>query len=437
MTITLTPDQQRAADTFIEFMQDSTQFEMVISGFPGTGKSTLTQYLLDFLPKYQKLVNVLMHGDSDTETTMYVTATTNKAAQVIANLVGTDPITIHSLLGIKVENDYKTGKTRLQKGRDFSIKENFLIIIDEASYIDRDLLRMIQESTLHCKILYIGDRYQLASAGEQDPPVFNLDVTRVELTQVMRNAGPIATLAGQYRTTIDTGEFQPIWANGVEIVQAAGPTFQALIDAEFTRPDRHIDDAKILAWTNNTVQRYNAYIRELNGYGDILEVGEQVITNKLIPGKDVDSSFKTDAHVRITQIGIPRAIEGIPGRDVTLNGKTKIFVPDDQADAKFYLKQLAARKEWRTYFEVKDSWGDLRPPYACTTHKSQGSTYKTVFINLEDIGRCNIASDVARMLNVAISRASQKVVLYGDLPEKYGGVTCSSQPSCLPLSAAS
>ena len=91
---------------------------------------------------------------------------------------------------------------------------------------------------------------------------------------------------------------------------------------------------------------------------------------------------------------------------------------------KLLLKNIAKEakvnpKKWPLYFQYKDEWLDLRPAYASTVHKAQGSTYTTVFMDLSDIGKCNIASDVARMLYVSISRASKQVYLYGDLPSKY------------------
>jgi exodeoxyribonuclease-5 len=72
-------------------------------------------------------------------------------------------------------------------------------------------------------------------------------------------------------------------------------------------------------------------------------------------------------------------------------------------------------------FEIQEAFADLRPTHAATAYKAQGSTYGTVFIDLHNIGKCNIPSTVARMLYVAITRASNQVVLFGELPAKYSG----------------
>jgi exodeoxyribonuclease-5 len=82
-------------------------------------------------------------------------------------------------------------------------------------------------------------------------------------------------------------------------------------------------------------------------------------------------------------------------------------------------KDTEARNHWKKYFEIKESWLDLRAVYASSVHKSQGSTYETVFIDLADIGANWDAISVARLMYVAVSRASKKVVCYGRLPNRY------------------
>jgi ATP-dependent exoDNAse (exonuclease V) alpha subunit len=97
------------------------------------------------------------------------------------------------------------------------------------------------------------------------------------------------------------------------------------------------------------------------------------------------------------------------------------FCPHNPLQAANLMKSLARKKQWGIVFDIKKKWLDLRPAFASTVHKSQGSTYDTVYINLTDIGKCRVPSDVARMLYVAITRAAKKVVLYGELPFIYSG----------------
>ena len=64
---------------------------------------------------------------------------------------------------------------------------------------------------------------------------------------------------------------------------------------------------------------------------------------------------------------------------------------------------------------IETQWIDLRNAFACTINKSQGSTFDAVFIDLDDVRRCNSGEQMARMLYVAVSRARNHVYLTGDI----------------------
>ena len=96
-------------------------------------------------------------------------------------------------------------------------------------------------------------------------------------------------------------------------------------------------------------------------------------------------------------------------------------VPTDRAHFDALVKYYKRQKNWERYFYLKQNFPDLRPRDAATVHKSQGSTYDSVFVDLGNISTCHQADQAARMLYVAFSRAKHKVYVYGDLAEKYGG----------------
>lgn len=426
--ITLSQGQKQAADAFLQFMLDPSVNEMVISGFAGTGKSTLTRYILDNLHSQMSLVNLINGYDVESNgLTVHITATTNKAARVVSELSGyANPVTIHSLLGLTIRNDYKTGKQILDRKNAKTIHDS-LIIIDEASFIDRQLLDYIRKGTVNSKILYIGDPYQLAPTYENACPIFEQGIFEANLTQVLRNQGAIEQAAEEFRKMVYNVQYNPeVPIDGSKILHVDGPTFQAMIDKEFTLRSHIPDHAKVLAWTNNRVHQYNAHIRALHTPEPFFTKGEHVITNKPISLKD--QNIPTDGHCEITSDPSPSTRsfptlweQDIEGYYVRIDDNSSLhFVPANQKDAQTLMKLAAKQKDWVTYFNIKDTWLDLRPVHASTVHKSQGSTYEKAFIDLSDIGRCNITSDVARMLYVALSRASQQVILYGNLPVKYG-----------------
>jgi len=78
------------------------------------------------------------------------------------------------------------------------------------------------------------------------------------------------------------------------------------------------------------------------------------------------------------------------------------------------LKLLAKDKESDSWEAVELHYfnnyvADLRPGYAMTIHKSQGSTYKNVFIDVPDILKCRSTELRNRLFYVAISRAQENV----------------------------
>src|SRR5690606_30664104 len=131
---TLTQGQKEAADAFFEFLmtEDKT---FAISGSAGVGKTFLMGYLAnDVMKKYEqacRLIEVKPEYSS-----VVFTATTNKAAEVLEQSLGKPVQTIHSYLGLKVKEDYRTGKTKLEKTSNYRIRSQMIVFIDECSMID-------------------------------------------------------------------------------------------------------------------------------------------------------------------------------------------------------------------------------------------------------------------------------------------------------------
>ena len=86
------------------------------------------------------------------------------------------------------------------------------------------------------------------------------------------------------------------------------------------------------------------------------------------------------------------------------------------------MKYYANQKDWQKYFFLKNNFPDFRQRDACTVHKSQGSTYQTVYIDLENLSTCAQSETGARLMYVAFSRASTRVALYGNLTPRFGGL---------------
>ena len=166
----LNEGQQKATDAFFNFLFTKDK-EFNISGSAGTGKTYLMSHFIDkIIPRYYEMCKLM--GIKPEYHTVMMTATTNKAAEVLAEITKRPTETIHSFLRLKVMEDYSSGRTTLTKRRDWKIHENIVLFIDEASMIDSSLYPIIQEGTMNCKIIYVGDHNQLTPVGEKLSPVY-------------------------------------------------------------------------------------------------------------------------------------------------------------------------------------------------------------------------------------------------------------------------
>lgn len=424
----LTNDQRSAMACFTAFLLSDEKF-MVLIGPAGVGKTFVLKEMLATV-KNPNSIHTLMGGSPIKS--IAVTATTNKAAEVLGKaLTGVKFIdevgTIHSFMKLTLKNDFETGQTKLVRGRDFGIIRDTLIVIDECSMIDRALLKILKESTVNCKFLFMGDRFQLASVFEDESEVFSLPGSQTEMREVVRNRGvpALGQICTQLREMVRTGEFTPIIPDGADIVLLNPDEMQAQLQEHFVKQEGA--SCRILAYSNNRVQLYNAYIRESLGLPPTYQTGETLICNNVVSCGNKQST-RIEQMVKVLSAGTAKPDElfagygwDIPVYKLDTTAGT-LLQPVDYAQVSWALKQLSARKDWQAYFRVKETYADLRMPQAATVYKSQGSTYDTVFIDLEDIGKCTNASQAARMLYVAFSRAAKKIYLYGELPTRFQGI---------------
>lgn len=422
----LNEGQSKAANEFLQFML-SDEKEYIISGPAGSGKTYLLDHIMSVgMKEYEDACKLL--GIPITINSMHLTATTNKAAEVLANATNLPTQTIHSFLNLKVKENFETGQTFLSKLPNYMIHNNKLIFIDECSQIDSMLYKILQESVINCKIVYIGDHFQLAPVFEKLSPIYKKETLFSQLTQPMRNASQPALMAlcNQLRDTVETGVFMPIMPVPGVIEHLDGPQMEAGIYNTFINPD---NKSRVLCYSNNKVNEYNDHIRAIRGYGAQFQPGEKVIS------ASAHSNFKYK--ISIEQEFTVESVDSINSKHFLQNaeiefytmvlrdntkGRIQIKIPVNKKHYQDLLKYFSKNKNWSNYFQLKDMFPDIRPRDASTVYKAQGSTYDTVFVDLNDINKCKDANQVARMLYVAVSRPKYQLFLYGKLKPAYGGI---------------
>ncbi len=384
-----THDQQKALDALLAAVIDPKQKLVTLTGAGGTGKTTILKQLI----KELKDLAVLM---PEYLTTWHFTATTNKAVAALSDAIGpiAEVTTIHSLLGLVPQQG------KLKKRRASTVQHKSIVVIDEASYIGEELAEFIapivDQVTL---IIFVGDSYQLPPVKDKISDIFDPKIIpQIELTQVMRQAdgNPIQELSLDLRDVvkhraepnITLDDVNISWLNSDDFIKAF--CSDCIVSASGT--------VRALAWTNQTAQHYNEQAAlACNGRTEF-HAGDIVVNNHYF--KSSQQSIPTDATVHIHSTS-PWYTEF---------GKTMRSIATSYGELTELHKDSTATPEQRLYY-----YPDLRYTYASTINKAQGSTYDTVYIDLNDLAKCNDRDLQLRLLYVAVSRARHKVVFTGDI----------------------
>jgi exodeoxyribonuclease-5 len=461
-------DDQKKALAFLEsFIKDKSKSIATLYGAAGVGKTYTLKYFIDEICRYS----------------VCPTAPTHKAVRVIESITGKQGKTFHSLHGLRpntnIEN-FDISNPNFDPMADPKIKHYAVVIVDEASQINNDLhhLNVTRANQYGVKILYVGDILQLPPIGQNISEVFSIP-DKYELTTIMRQekGNPILELAALLRYDIQHGTengLKYIFKHGTRINEN-GEGYELLTIKDFASRSveyfsadtflSDIDHVRFLAFTNDSVNKWNTYVRN-ETIGDIAK-NEIVHHDDLFTGYNtVLNEFNEPAFVnsedyvvhsvekRINDDGINVfvvVLKNVHGGNLTpelvivdhTNETFKRFyntLSNLHYDAR-YAPARDRRVKWRQYYDYKNkhlvlidfelkSGGfvkkDLSYGFGLTVHKSQGSTYDNVFINLLNIAfyngdrtkpRINTRKNPKavefknRLLYVALTRAKKKAIL--------------------------
>lgn len=413
----LTPSQQQGMLDFKEFMLNPKKEIATISGSAGVGKSF---FIDQCLANIDSINNRQAYMGNHPITDIAICATTNKAAKVLKDLPhgNEDTCTIFSRLGLRLARNYKTGNEFITKGRNYQSKSirNTLMIVDEASYSDSKLEKYILDSLLDSKLLLVGDECQLTSVAEPNFNIFGAKYinTKISLTENMRfnPNSPLGQLNAQLREWVYNQDLQPtIVPNGTDVIFADDSNIHQHIENAFKL--NMYGDTRVIAYTNATCVNYNTYVRKLLGFSELPSVGERLIVATAFTPNSGRNAQYVDAELIVQEVDPTKVtIMDIDGINIVTN-KGSYTVPYDYHQYKQKLNAAAKESNWNDFYAIKDTFLDARPDYARTSHKAQGSTHDTVIIDLHDLLTMQDKNQLIRAIYVAVSRARQKVILYG------------------------
>lgn len=474
---TLNEDQLNAFDGIEKFLLDSKKSMTTIIGYAGTGKT----YLIS------KIV-------SATRGKIAMTAPTNKAVKVLADnktpeLAGVAYATIHKLLALKLNWVFPKGDQKFdpyQKlvsiyGKEPSVNEYKILIVDEASMLDDELFHMIMRvKDASLKVIFLGDAAQIPPVGkpdsiplkEESQKKYNIDVFVLDKTMRQKEGSGILKTAGSIRdnrfefgdtikdrsTTLDV-EFVKRYNLEQETL------FKKSMIKDFMSDDFSKDPnfCKVIAWRNDTVDKFNQVIRShlyqtedldfimpgekliadtpvMKKVKSINYRGSEVMTTKIIFNTsdeftvvsyvpkvfnynrpdtksereernqlmfdDEDFSI-IDKKKKLFSISYYETIVEENGAD----HKIDILHPSGVEPLKWAISEIFRYKMFSEYEMLKERFAKVKYNYAITAHKSQGSTYKNVYIIEDDIDKNQNLVERNRIKYTAVSRASEKLYI--------------------------
>lgn len=382
--IRFSPQQRSAVVTAV------TRGMVVITGGPGTGKTTIIKCILSLLP-----------GSDD----VALCAPTGRAAKRMAEATGAEARTIHRLLKFGGEDEEEFG---FNEDNPLDVET---LICDEMSMVDimlmRSLLHAIVDGT---RLVLVGDADQLPSVGPGCVLRDILDsgvVPSVRLTEIHRQSENSMIIPGAHN--INSGEMPVLNKKGgdffIERRDTASQAASTIVDLATRRLPAfaHVDaltGIQVLAPTKKGDAGVWALNRALQEAFNPKRPGvnERAVNDIILRVGDKVMHVKNDYELEWTQ----GAQEGKGVFNGDMGIITAINTPDHTVTVRFDDDRAAVYDD--------SNVDELELAYCISVHKSQGSEFPVVIIPVMPGPRMLMARN---LLYTAVTRARQCVVLVG------------------------
>lgn len=429
--MSLNTDQKSAVEWITKNILEDLQKGMTLVGAGGTGK---TYCIMTAVARLQEAgLKVLL------------TAPTNKAVKQLEkagrefglSMNNVAFQTVHSALGLAMlPNEDRKFAVRAGKG---VVGLFDVMVVDECSMLSRYAMfdHLLPDCETHrTYLVFMGDDLQLPPPREPISPSFT-EFPQFRLEQNMRQAdGQLLTVNGMLRTAMMSEKpFKAPEVEGSQVVEVKAAHFKKAVVEAFDI-DTDLDSQRVLAWTNKRVNELNQAIRtKMFGKNcDPYVEGERVVTGSPIKSPETgDIILGTDEECIVHHVDTGSSVwDEESGQDYATirlvleplytEGQVvcEILHMDDIDRYRERLESLAsqARKDqinrrrlWAKFWAFKELFADIRHCYCITVHRSQGSTFDRVFVDVKDILRNNNRSERQRLLYVGYSRPRHELLI--------------------------
>lgn len=406
--IELNDEQTKVFDEIIDQIEKS-RGSYILKGFAGTGKTTVMQML----------------SRDCKELNLAFTAPTNKAVKVLRNKIQNHKcLTIHQLLNLKIKKSQ--GRTFLEATGQPALNTFDAIVIDESSMLNEEVMGYLYRymKSTSASLIFVGDPKQLPPVGEEKSMVFDLNAPSYTLENIVRQAEGNPILENTKRLR-EMGNYYPeklIITNDMESETGCiivNPTkFMDFLKTSFDSDEfaRNHDYIRYLAWTNDRVFQVNKGIHGIL-YGTTecpYSIGERIMAREPI----LDGEIKNCEECIVQDIINVDDWMGFPAWKLVVYSEAgvlaEIYVLKEEAEFAFnkFKNECISAKNWKDFYSVTESFSDIQHAYAMTVHKSQGSTFDNVIVDVPNILKNSYnTKELMSLMYVAFSRPRQRVYL--------------------------
>ena len=368
---------------------------VVITGGPGTGKTTTIRAILALFEKLG-LKTLLA-------------APTGRAAKRMTELTGCEAATIHRLLGAKFAEDEESVVFGKNAG---DLLECEAVILDECSMVDISLMSALLEAMpADARLVLVGDADQLPSVGPGD--VFSAiirseTVPVIRLTDIFRQNRNSRIVRNAHM--INRGEHPDLSENAGDFFRLrrlqAASTVDTITELCATRLPQNMnipsEEIQVLSPTRKgelgTVN-LNKHLQEaLNPAAK--EKKEKLFGSAVFREGDRVMQIRNNYDIMWRTADNSAAGSGIYNGDIgvirTIDMETETLSVDFDGRIAVYTFDLL--------LELEHAW-------AMTVHKSQGSEFRAVVLALCSTSQMLLSRDI---LYTAVTRAKELLILVGD-----------------------
>lgn len=473
MTFSLTNDQQNALNGILQDIEKPAA-RVVLCGYAGTGKTVTTAALVSELRKLGLMVIVATpthKARSQVEKALKASGAEDFECVTVHRLLGLKQVRDYKTGKESFKAD-SLGKNLLSEGICNRAYDDFLkndhddcgswsnykkrnsicidvVIVDETSMLHEELYRCLISEAGTRPVVFVGDDQQLLPVKEDRVCAAFVEADSIyKLSHVLRHDGAILNLATATRKMpIGRARFTNAIGGGSKVVSywRRDEWMQSLLEMMASQEAIYDPDyCRALAFTNKDVENLNRRIH-LQRYGNDAQPymqGMTCLTADAIPdpwggGPLFNSTIEIlikSAEIDLFQMPHDDSCEDLwrtwllEAQPIEGGIVKEIRVLDESEERRWResQKQFAdiakacenetKRKErWKMFFDRKDQVGKIQPASALTIHKSQGSTFKNVFLHWDIDGWNSVPSAQQNQLAyVGITRASESLHVIKD-----------------------